>query len=59
MNSTTINKDIIESNRGYSGVVSPINSTISELKLDPKVLNNNAIEQLTKKMNFWRKKLNI
>jgi len=52
-------KDIIESNRGYSGVVSPINSTISELKLDPKVLNNNAIEQLTKKMNFWRKKLNI
>jgi len=52
-------KDIIESKRGYSGVVSPINLAISELKLDSKVLNNSAIEQLRNKMNFWRKKLNV
>ena len=52
-------KDDIENERGYSGVIAPINLAISSLKFNDDTLNSTELDQLKHKMNFWRKKLNV
>jgi len=52
-------KDMIEDERGYSGVIAPINLAISSLKFNDDSLNATELDQLKNKMNFWRKKLNV
>ncbi|MFX1310618.1 MAG: hypothetical protein ACFE8C_13030, partial [Promethearchaeota archaeon] len=52
-------KNRIESERGYSGVLAPINLAIASLKFEEYELNSIELEQLTKKIEFWRKKLNV
>ena len=52
-------KDAIEDERGYSGVIAPINLAISSLKFNDNTLSSSELDQLRNKMNFWRKKLNI
>ncbi len=53
-----LRNDITE-RRGYSGVLKPINQTIGTLKYNFNKLNENELKDLTEKINFWRKKLNL
>ena len=53
-----LRNDITE-RRGYSGVLKPMNQTIGTLKYNFSKLNTNEINDLTEKINFWRKKLNL
>jgi len=51
-------KTIIIETRGYSGVLKPINLSISTLKSTGQ-LSETDIAQIKSKINFWRKKLNV
>lgn len=53
-----IRNDITES-RGYSGVLKPISLTMSTIRFNTNKLSDTEIKQLTHKINFWRKKLNL
>jgi len=52
-------KNNVENERGYSGVLAPMNIAIASLKFEEYELNSIELEQLTNKINFWRKKLNV
>jgi hypothetical protein len=52
-------KNNIESQKGYSGVIAPINLAIATFKFEDNILDSEETEQLITKLNFWRKKLNI
>ncbi len=52
-------KNDIESQKGYSGVIAPINLAIANLKFEQTKLNAKEIEQLLNKVKFWRKKLHV
>jgi hypothetical protein len=51
-------KTIITETRGYSGVLKPINLTISTLKSSGQ-LSETELSQLISKISFWRRKLNV
>ncbi len=51
-------KMIITEKRGYSGVLKPMNLTISTLKSSGQ-LSETEISQLKNKINFWSRKLNV
>jgi hypothetical protein len=53
-----IRNDITES-RGYSGVLKPISLTMSTIRFNTNKLGDTEIKQLTHKIDFWRKKLNL
>lgn len=44
---------------GYTAVLSQISITIASLKTVPKLLSSMEVEDTLKKINFWRKKINI
>jgi hypothetical protein len=44
---------------GYTAVLSQISITIASLKIVPKLLSSMEVEDTLKKINFWRKKINI
>ena len=44
---------------GYTAVLSQIGITIASLKTVPKLLSSMEVEDTLKKINFWRKKINI
>jgi len=44
---------------GYTAVLSQMNITIASLKSVPKLLSSMEVEDTIKKINFWRKKINI
>ncbi|TFG21468.1 MAG: hypothetical protein EU529_13595 [Promethearchaeota archaeon] len=52
-------KNNIESQKGYSGVIAPINLAIADLKFVQNRLNDKEIKQLINKVKFWRKKLHV
>jgi len=51
-------KTIIIETRGYSGVLKPINLSISTLQSTGQ-LSETDISQIKSKINFWRRKLNV
>jgi len=51
-------KTIITETRGYSGVIKPINLSISTLQSSGQ-LSETEISQIKSKINFWRRKLNV
>ena len=44
---------------GYTAVLNQISITIASLKIVPKLLSSMEVEDTLKKINFWRKKINI
>jgi hypothetical protein len=44
---------------GYTAVLSQISITIASLKIVPKLLSSMEVEDTLKKINFWRKKINV
>jgi hypothetical protein len=44
---------------GYTAVLNQISITIASLKTVPKLLSSMEVEDTLKKINFWRKKINI
>ncbi|MFW9899542.1 MAG: hypothetical protein ACFFDO_09825, partial [Candidatus Thorarchaeota archaeon] len=52
-------KNNIESQKGYSVVLTPINLAIATYKYEDNILSSEEIEELNTKLNFWRNKLNI
>lgn len=52
-------RNIITETRGYSGVLKPINLTITTLKFNTELLSEAEISQIQSKIDFWRKKLNV
>lgn len=44
---------------GYSSVLNQISIGIASLKTGPNILSSNEIQALIKKINFWKKKLNL
>jgi len=44
---------------GYSSVLNQISIGIASLKTGPNILSSNEIDALLKKINFWKKKLNL
>ena len=44
---------------GYTAVLSQMSITIASLKAVPKLLSSMEVEDTLKKINFWRKKINI
>jgi len=44
---------------GYTAVLNQISITIASLKTVPKLLSSMEVEETLKKINFWRKKINI
>ena len=51
---TRITEDI-----GYTSILNPISITIATLRSVPNLLPSMEIEDIRKKINFWRKKINI
>ncbi|MFX0187822.1 MAG: hypothetical protein ACFE8A_08805 [Candidatus Hodarchaeota archaeon] len=52
-------KNNIESQKGFSVVLTPINLAIATYKYEDNILSSEELEELKTKLNFWRKKLNI
>ncbi|MFX0070518.1 MAG: hypothetical protein ACFFAO_05440 [Candidatus Hermodarchaeota archaeon] len=52
-------RNIITETRGYSGVLKPINLTITTLKFNEELLSEAEVSQIVSKIDFWRKKLNV
>jgi len=44
---------------GYSSVLNQISIGIASLKTGPNILSSNEVDELRKKINFWKKKLNL
>jgi len=51
---TRITEDI-----GYASILNPMSITIATLRSVPNLLSSMEIENVRKKINFWRKKMNI
>jgi len=44
---------------GYASILNPMSLAISTLRLAPNLLSSMEIEDIRKKINFWRKKINV
>ena len=44
---------------GYASILNPMSITIATLRSVPDLLSSMEIEDISKKINFWRKKINI
>jgi len=44
---------------GYASILNPMSLAISTLRLVPNLLSSMEIEDIRKKINFWRKKINV
>jgi len=44
---------------GYTSILNPISITIATLRSAPNLLSSMEIEDMSKKLRFWRKKINI
>jgi len=53
-----LRNDIVEE-RGYSSVLNQISIGIAGLKLIPRIMSSLEAQDFLKKLNFWRKKLNL
>ncbi len=51
---TRITEDI-----GYASILNPMSLTIATLRSVPNLLSSMEIEDIRKKINFWRKKINV
>ena len=44
---------------GYASILNPMGLTIATLSSAPSLLSSMEIEDILKKINFWRKKINV